>query len=575
MKSMNVRITTGSKKSRLRISRGLASVFLRPAALLIAAGLLLFFSPTQLFAQKTTDFVLLLDNSESMFRQNGNNAELLVSSMMKNKLNYQDRFHLLSFSGRPELEMDRVLRDKESVQDVLGRIMMLQPVQKDTDILSALRFLTDYMSELPLNSEKYVLIFSDDIHQPPVSSTYQNLNENRERIETIADYIKRNGWKIDVVLFPELDTSKSEQTANVQRGLLSLLAEKLGTKVSFFDGDLQSLASAPADDGVSSEDELLSQDVESTEDMSSSGPNKESDTGSAFGSLRLIYLILIFIIVFILLFFIIRRVFGSSGPQRTATGEGSERPLTGLRNRDERDSSTFTKHVSDSTSILSEAKRKQAEGREGPYDSYQKKRNDSSLIRKDQRGQESGATEIKRKKDDSGVSVLAAFAARDRSERDGLSLRIPGRSSDRRGGQRTASGSQFKSREGQNAIEMRVDFQRNTFRKNTRWFDEGASFSIGQQGVADFEISSIDISGVIATIRKKGDIYILNPEQAEYFPDLKNLMAGCLNKNIRVISPDTGFATTILFHIWLSPLDRLNRMLHVIDKAGKPDPDLD
>ena len=552
---MNVRTITESKKSIRRIFRPHPHAFHRPAVRLFTAGILFLLFTFPLSAQKPVDYVLLLDNSESMFRQDGSNIELIIRDIMKNRLGFQDRFHLLSFASEPEYEIDRVLRDKESVQEILTHVMMLQPLAEDTDIISALKFLTEYMTELPLNTEKQVLIFSDDIHDPPDNSDYTDPTENNERIDSIASYIRRNGWKVDIVLFEgsgeQIDSS--DNTAFLQKGLLSRLAELIGSPAVPFAGDVESFALIPVEESEGTAEDT--KDTASSE-LSSNGAagfdeSEKSNTG------KIILLILGFLLIFILLFLLIRRVFGSSGSEKGAPREPSEGPMFGIRSSAERESTSFTRVESDSASILGDAKKRRVGGRETPYGPYQEEK-------------EKGKDELPSSKtaDNSGASVLSAFAARERGNREGLSVRLPGKQD----GSRSA---RYKGREGQSAIEMRVDFQKNTFRKNMRWFDDGSSFSIGQAGISDFEISSIDVSGVIATIRKKGEAFRFTPEQPEYFPDVKSPLSDCLNRNIRIVSPDTGFATTIRFHQWLSPLERLNRMLHIIDKPGKPDPDID
>jgi len=563
LKSMNVHIITGSIRSRRLLFKEYFHRFTLPAAHLILAGLLFIVTAIPLYAQKPIDYILLLDTSESMFRQGGNEVELIITSIMKDRLSYQDRFHLLSFAENPEFEIQKTLRDKESVQEVLARLMIIQPIEKNTDIVAALKFLTDYMSELPLSTDKQVLIISDDVHNPPGDSLFTSTADNTGRIETISSFLRRNGWAVEILLYPELESSEGPDARFVQRGLLKQLAELLGTEVVVFEGSVDGLSMLDAGEDVQ-EQSLSAGGAQESESKSAEKTEKPVMMSGNF-----IWLILAFIVVFILLFFLIRRVFSTAGSGSRIAGSGGEAQTTlmGVRSKDDEAAvPSFTRTGSDSTSVLSDAKRSRTRERETPYGTeVQRKKT------------ETDTPAGKKQKDNSGVSVLSAFAARDRSEREGLALRSVSRSNEKKAGdwEDRRQSARFKEKEGQDAIEMRVDFQRNTFRKNTRWFDQGDSFSIGQEGVADFVIYSIDVSGVIATIRRKGETYTLNPEQKEYFPELKNALSPCLNRNIRIISPDTGFATTIRFHKWLSPLDRLNRMLHVIDKPGKPDADLD
>src|SRR6056297_3430970 len=98
LKSMNVRIITQSGRSkRLPSKTTYGGNHFKPGsrALMCAVGFLLLFSVVPLAAQKPVDFVVLLDNSESMFRQSGNRSELVVTEIMNNRLSYQDSVHLL------------------------------------------------------------------------------------------------------------------------------------------------------------------------------------------------------------------------------------------------------------------------------------------------------------------------------------------------------------------------------------------------------------------------------------------------------------------------------------------------
>lgn len=520
-------------------------------------GLLLFFICLPLSAQKPVDFVVLLDNSESMFRQSGNRVELVVTEIMKKHLGYRDSFHLLSFAEKPSFEISRVLRDRESVEDVLAHLMMIQAVNKYTDIVSALGFMTDYISELPLHTVKHVLIFSDDIHEPGQEGEYTDPVDNIRRVTAISEYVRRNGWKINIVLIPELPetevTSAEEDKTFVQRGLLAELAHQLGIKaVLLNDGTGISELDLPEGNVPASADEAVAAEDSSPLDTGSGNLGSEgSGEESGFKIERIYIFIFILLLLFILIFLFIRRLFASSGKEKTL--------VQGVRKGD-KDSSTSAADAK----ILSEAAASRTS-----FSGFEKAE-DRPVTKDSGRG----------KAPSGGDSLLSAFASRDR-EREinftaGFARRtpVPGGGTERKNSPYKKSPLQAKP--GQTAIEMKVDFQKNRLGQNIQWFDTVTSFSVGQPGVSDFEIHSIDVSGVIGTISRKEDIYTFHIDQTEYFPDLKaTRIENCLGRTIRIVSPDTGYTTSIVFKPWISTLERLNRLLHMTEKPGTPGPDIE
>ncbi|MDZ7793368.1 MAG: vWA domain-containing protein [Spirochaetia bacterium] len=203
--------------------------------------LLIFFSvaASPLWAQKATDFVLMLDTSKSMFQEKGSQVELLVTDVIKRKLSYRDTFHLISFGGNADLEISRPLRDQQNIEEVLARLMLIKPLDQHTDIVEVLKFLGDFTKELPLHSNKELLIISDDVHDPPLDSSYANASENENRVESIADYFKRNGWDVNVVIFPP-----SGDTTGLQTGLLAQFSALLGSSVVTHEGSMDETALA-------------------------------------------------------------------------------------------------------------------------------------------------------------------------------------------------------------------------------------------------------------------------------------------------------------------------------------------
>ena len=528
-----------------------------------------------------------MDSSKSMFRQSGNGVELLVSEILKSELDFQDRFHLISFADEAELEQSVTLRDKKSIEDVLARVMLLPPLEEGTDIISALRYLVDYIGDLPLQSRKQILIFSDDIHQPASSSDYLDREENLSRIEAIASYIKRNGWNTNIVTLP---ASEPQEDAFFQTGLLAYLGEQLRIELSVFDQtSRENFADALVKGESNDELAIIStgpaaddDDDEASNEMRS-GRNEEETSeqgsrGSFFDKRTALYLIL-FLLLFVLIFLLVRRLFSSGEYSATASSVADRESSSGLslsQRESETPRSMDLGQRGLSTDILGEAKKRRGE-RELAYGERQSADIHAATKTATNRKKEEPKAAAKGSTGEGGksASTLAAFAAHRRERREGGSYGLTlakDSSAPKPTHQRNTE--PLKGQPGQDAIEMKVDFQWNRLGRNMKWFDKETSYSIGQAGVADFEIRSVDVEGVIASIRRRDESYLFTPEQPEYFPELKKPIENCLGRTIRVVSPDSGFSTSLLFHRWRSPLDRLNRLLHMTDSPGKPDPDI-
>ncbi|MFW5727129.1 MAG: VWA domain-containing protein [Spirochaetia bacterium] len=618
-----------------------------------------------LWAQKATDFILMVDISASMFEEKGEQVELLVKDVMKRQLSYRDTFHLISFGNDTNFEISRTLRDQKQIEEVLARLMLLQPLDSNTDIVSALKFLGEYAKELPLHTNKQILILSDDAHDPPPDSSFSIGPENERRIESIADYFKRNGWKANIVIFP----SDGKQI-DVQTGLLAELAALLGTTPVAHNGDIDetSLAATGAIEIIYPSDiietgrrglslpltivnhgsseatfrltavrhrgaNLLKQTASVVLPPAESGsinvelelpsgleegahtvqielgvegaPNAfpltneirimvdQSTGGSGLGDFNRYYLLIpLLLIVFVLIFLLVRRMFGGSSKdedKRRVPSSGST-DFSGFGRKAPTDRKFaegigYRKDEDKSGTLLSEAKRGSFEDRVSPYDSsgvssggnhlgeardaFESFKNSSSKSK-------SGLPLREKSPSDTAdsVSVLGSYAAREKGERDRIPLSLKEKSKSKSSQQRAQQRMRGmrKGKEGEIGVEMRADFQHNFLGRNTHWFSPGDSFSLGAPGEADYQITSIEIDGVIANVRRVNENLSLTPIQEDYFPELHGKpVENCLGRHFRVVNPESGKETALVFKKYIPPLERINRLLHMTDAPGKPD----
>ncbi len=191
---MNVPTTTRSRVSRPRI--------FRPALRLIVVFILAAVCILPAAAEKKVDYIVVLDTSKGMFDSFERSVDLLVEEVLKKQLTAEDSFHLLSFDATPEFEIQRTLTDETSIKELLSRVLLLQPLGNHCDLVAALKQTIEYVDELSLNTRKRILLLTQGSHVPPPESPYKEEEDNLSRIESLANYIRRNGWEMNIVEFP-------------------------------------------------------------------------------------------------------------------------------------------------------------------------------------------------------------------------------------------------------------------------------------------------------------------------------------------------------------------------------------
>lgn len=161
-------------------------------------------SPVQAQATDALDLVMLFDTSESLFAYYDDVVEYIVSYVIKDFARIGDSFHLISFSDTPQIEIAQKLQNEDDIKKILGRLYLLYPLGKSTDLISSLRYLYQYLSDLPSTNSKSVVIITDGIHNPgPASPFYKFTKEEvLKEIENTAIKIRQNGWKVVLIKVP-------------------------------------------------------------------------------------------------------------------------------------------------------------------------------------------------------------------------------------------------------------------------------------------------------------------------------------------------------------------------------------
>jgi hypothetical protein len=155
-------------------------------------------------AQERVDLIILLDSSRSMLRYYNQVVDFVVSDAIRQYLRFGDGFHLMNFADTVQLEVAKVLRTEEDVRTVLSRLYLMYPLGRNTDLITALRGVSQYTSGLGSTSSKYIILITDGMHSPAPDSIYASYSaaEVRAEMERSATRIRERGWTMRIVQVP-------------------------------------------------------------------------------------------------------------------------------------------------------------------------------------------------------------------------------------------------------------------------------------------------------------------------------------------------------------------------------------
>jgi hypothetical protein len=119
-------------------------------------------------------------------------------------------------------------------------------------------------------------------------------------------------------------------------------------------------------------------------------------------------------------------------------------------------------------------------------------------------------------------------------------------------------------------VELRVTDQNSHIgHRNIHELHSGSSLSVGG-GRSDFLVFLVAVPRDLARLHFDGESCVFVPLREEFFPELSGPIEGCLGKHIPLIS-QRGYPLWLHFAIWEEPADRINRLLHCIERSGPVD----
>jgi VWA domain-containing protein len=514
----------------------------------------------QILGSEQIDNIVLLDTSESMFPYYSGTIDYLIEDIVKEQLQSLDTFHLLSFNDYPEYEISRTIRGEDEITDILNRIFLLQPIGKYTDLIAAFSYLYEYTSKLQLNSIKKIIILTDGIHDPPPGSPYPVSSDNSSKIVKISENMRRQGWDVSLIQFP-LDNSgdssnkTSSNTSDSENNLFPIIAKTLDEQVITLNSD----------------------NLKNTDSHELTGAPEiiyPGDLGSVAKRFKLDIEIINHSPEPVLL---------NLAAVNTDTFNMLETAISLKLDSGETKTFKLILNLADSytkgqVSIPVELVF------DDSYRAYPRK----SILNLYYDPQLPDVKNIINSRVVLYIIIgfVLIFAlvyilihAIRNINHSAQSISKPDKTERYKSDsmQSTNTKKRFKNKSNENipgqiAIEMVVKNQnRRIGHRNIHFLGESHPRSVGGAGSEYFLIFIIATGKRIGEIVLENDVVSFIPKAKEFFPDLSGQkLINCLSVPIRVINKDR-IETIIEFNEWISPVDRLNRIMHLIDKSGMPD----
>jgi hypothetical protein len=146
-----------------------------------------------------------------MYAHNKQVSEYVIGPLLKDFLRYGDSFHLISFSSTAKTEISRKIEGIGDIETIMGRLLLLYPLDKYSDIITALQYTSRYLNDLPENRSKTVVFITDGDHSPAPTSPNAGLTaENLQKaISDASAKLKGNGWIFHYIRVPQDLISKA------------------------------------------------------------------------------------------------------------------------------------------------------------------------------------------------------------------------------------------------------------------------------------------------------------------------------------------------------------------------------
>ena len=180
-------------------------------------AVILFLLTASMASAAPHDFIVLMDTSQYMFDEYDTVIQSYFPEVVKDHLKLHDIFHLISFSDHPELELTQKIENRQDMEAILRRLLLLQPLGKYDDPLLALRFVYQYASGLPSYQEKTIVVFTPGLYNAPTQD-HASPEAAKKEIANVISEIRNRGWNLRFVLVPTSTPSSQEKGSAQGKG---------------------------------------------------------------------------------------------------------------------------------------------------------------------------------------------------------------------------------------------------------------------------------------------------------------------------------------------------------------------
>ncbi len=180
-------------------------------------AVILFLLTASLASAAPHDFIVLMDTSQYMFDEYDTVIQSYFPDVVKDHLKLHDIFHLISFSDHPELELTQKIENRQDMEAILRRLLLLQPLGKYDDPLLALRFVYQYASGLPSYQEKTIVVFTPGLYNAPTQD-HASPEAAKKEIANVISEIRNRGWNLRFVIVPTSAPSAQNKGSTQAKG---------------------------------------------------------------------------------------------------------------------------------------------------------------------------------------------------------------------------------------------------------------------------------------------------------------------------------------------------------------------
>jgi hypothetical protein len=129
-------------------------------------------------------------------------SNYMIGPFLREFLRIGDTFHLISFSDVPRTEISRRVQEAGDVETIIGRILLMYPLDPYSDISAALNYGERYVSSLPASRQKKIILISDGDHSPRQGASASGGGTFQDIIAASSARLNRMGVEFQYLSVP-------------------------------------------------------------------------------------------------------------------------------------------------------------------------------------------------------------------------------------------------------------------------------------------------------------------------------------------------------------------------------------